>query len=104
MEVRGARFEWDRGNRSKCSQHGVTLAEIESIFSRPVAVFPDAGHSASEERFKAIGRSDEGRHILIVFTVRVRSGISLIRPISARCMHRKEVEHYEKEAAKIAQR
>jgi uncharacterized DUF497 family protein len=104
MDVRKAGFEWDRGNRSKCSKHGVTLSAVESIFNRPVTVFPDTGHSASEERFKAIGRTDAGRHILIVFTVRVRNDAPLIRPISARYMHQKEVAYYEKEAAKIAER
>ena len=104
MDVRKAGFEWDRGNRGKCSKHGVTPSAVESIFSRPVAVFPDMDHSASEERFKAVGRTDEGRHILIVFTVRVRNDASFIRPVSAHYMHRKEIEYYEEEAAKIAER
>jgi uncharacterized protein len=74
------------------------------MFSRPVAVFPDPSHSRGEERFKAIGRSDAGRHIFVVFTLRTRDGNPFIRPIGARYMHRKEIDHYEKEAAEAQNR
>ena len=68
------------------------------------AVFPDPEHSACGERFKSIGRTGDGRGVLIVFTLRVQHGETLIRPISARYMRRKETEHYEKEVAKTAER
>jgi uncharacterized protein len=102
MTVAG--FEWDKGNSQKCQKHGVSIAAIESIFSQPLAVFPDPTHSHHEERFKAIGKTHEGRHVLIVFTLRKRRGTRLIRPISARYMHRKEIEHYEKEIARSQKR
>jgi uncharacterized DUF497 family protein len=54
-------------------------------------------HSLAEERLKAIGRSHSGRSIFLVFTLRERDGKTYIRPISARYMHRREVETYEKE-------
>lgn len=95
-----AEFDWDRGNQSKCQRHGVTLVEIEELFRHPLAVLPDPGHSEDEERQKAIGKTDRGRHVFVVFTLRHRADRMLIRPISARYMHRKEIEHYEKEAAK----
>jgi uncharacterized DUF497 family protein len=91
-----AGFDWDAGNQQKCRKHGVTDAEIESLFHRPIAVFPDPLHSRAEARFKAIGRTEEGRAVLIVFTLRRRSGSMLIRPISARYMHAKEIAYYEK--------
>jgi hypothetical protein len=97
-------FDWDRGNRNKCQKHGVSLDVIEGLFRRPVAVLPDPEHSAREERFKAIGRADDGRGVLIVFTLRERDGETLIRPISARYMRRKESEYYEEEIAKTADR
>ncbi len=97
-------FEWDRGNRENCRKHGVSIADIEAAFARPIAVFPDPSHSRSEERFKAVGKTDEGRHVFIVFTLRTREARTLIRPISARFMHAKEVEHYEEAAAKFADR
>jgi uncharacterized DUF497 family protein len=65
---------------------------------------PDVEHSAREERFKAIERAGGGRRVLIVFTLCERGGETLIRPISARYMRRKESECYEKEAAKTADR
>ena len=102
MEIAG--FDWDDGNRSKCQKHGVSQAAIESVFRSPIAVLPDPLHSKSEERFKAIGRSDAGRLIFFVFTLRTRRGKRLVRPISARFMHKKEVEHYEKETATLQKR
>ena len=102
MEIAG--FDWDEGNRSKCQKHGVSEAAIESMFRSSIAVLPDPLHSKSEERFKAIGKSDGGRWIFLVFTVRVRRGMRFVRPISARFMHKKEVEHYEKETATLQKR
>ncbi|MGH7780425.1 MAG: BrnT family toxin [Candidatus Binataceae bacterium] len=97
-------FDWDEGNRSKCQAHGVSQAAIESMFCNPIAVLPDPLHSRSEERFKAIGKSDAGRGIFVVFTLRTRRGKRFVRPISARYMHKKEVEHYEKETATLQER
>src|ERR1700678_1047987 len=97
MEIAG--FDWADGNRSKCQKHGVSQAAIESVFRSSIAVLPDPLHSKSEVRFQAIGKSDEGRWIFLVFTLRTRRGTRLVRPISARFMHKNEVEHYEKETA-----
>jgi hypothetical protein len=97
-------FDWDRGNREKCQKHGVSAAEIEALFAGELTIFPDEGHSRDEERIKAIGRTAKGRCVFLVYTVRKRRGKLLIRPISARYMHRNEVEHYEKEIAKTDKR
>jgi uncharacterized DUF497 family protein len=102
MTVAG--FDWDDGNRRKCRKHGVSIKQIEAMFHHPLSVFPDPAHSHHEERLKAIGKSQKGRNILIVFTMRERRGIRVIRPISARYMHQKEVEHYEKETAHAQKR
>jgi len=99
-----AGFDWDCGNRNKCQKHGVSVAVIESLFRGSIAVLPDPAHSAREERFKAIGQAEDGRGVLIIFTLRDRGGGTLIRPISARYMRRKESEYYEEEAAKTADR
>jgi len=99
-----AGFDWDRANRSKCQKHGVSISAIEAAFRKPIAVVPDPAHSVIEERFKAIGLTDEGRHILIVFALRIREGKIFIRPISARHMHQKEARYYEEAAAKIRDR
>jgi uncharacterized protein len=104
MPSRVAGFEWDHANRDKCQKHGVSIAAIESAFRRPIAVVPDPLHSAAEERFKAIGITDDGRHILAVFALRSHGGETFIRPISARYMHRREVRYYEETAAKTGDR
>jgi uncharacterized DUF497 family protein len=101
MDFTSSGFDWDHGNRKKCQSHGVSIAEIESVFRRPVTLFPDHRHSKSEERLKAIGTSTTGRHVLVVFTVRRRRDETLIRTISARYMHRREIGHYEEQKAKV---
>ncbi len=89
-------FDWDDGNRAKCGKHGVPAETIEDLFQRGLAILPDEAHSQRERRFKAIGRDETGRAIFVVFTLRRLGRDMLIRPISARYMHRKEIEHYEK--------
>ena len=93
-------FNWDAGNCDKCQEHGVSIAEIEDIFSRDISVGPDVRHSAQEERFKAIGSTRQGRKVFVAFTLRTQGGDILVRPISARYMHAKEIGYYEETAAK----
>ena len=93
-------FQWDEGNKEKCRKHGVPLDVIEDIFTRPVMTFPD-GHSDAETRFKAIGKAKDNRHVFVVFTLRKDHDALLIRPISARYMHQKEITAYEKETPDI---
>jgi uncharacterized DUF497 family protein len=97
MALHADGFDWDKGNRTKCEKHGLSASAIEDLFTRPLAVLPDAAHSQSERRLLAIGRTEKGRGVFIVFTFRRKSDEVLIRPISARYMHKKEIEAYEKE-------
>ena len=90
-------FDWDRGNRAKCQKHGLSIALIESLFSRPLATIPSAVDSQEERRFCAVGQTGNGRRVFLVFTLRRKGDMRLIRPISARYMHKKEIESYEKE-------
>lgn len=96
MDIEIDGFDWDEGNRRKCQKHGVSVAEIEELFSRPVAMLPDIAHSHRENRLWAIGKPGR-RHVFVVFTIRNKDGKTLVRPISARYMHKKEIAHYEKE-------
>jgi uncharacterized DUF497 family protein len=95
MQISG--FQWDDGNRAKCQKHGVSIEVIESLFLNPVAILPDEAHSQGERRFRAIGKTVDGRAVFIVVTLRQHRGDTLIRPISARYMHDKEVAAYENE-------
>ena len=91
-------FDRDDGNRDKCRKHSVAIETIETLFrANQLSVQPDVANSEVEPRFRAIGKTAEGRSIFVVFTLREREGRRLIRPISARYMHKKEIAVYEKE-------
>ncbi|HWG05207.1 MAG TPA: BrnT family toxin [Beijerinckiaceae bacterium] len=100
MEFGG--FEWDAGNVEKCRKHGVSIVEIESLFLGQPFIGPDPQHSQSERRFRAAGRTASGRALFVVFTWRTRSEDKLLRPISARYMHSKEIEVYEARKKEIS--
>ena len=90
-------FDWDASNRTRCQKHGVTIAEIETFLLDNPRVAPDLKHSIREERLLAVGRTPAGRALFVIFTIRYREGKALIWPLSARYMHRKEIESYEAE-------
>jgi uncharacterized protein len=102
MDIGG--FEWDRGNREKCQKHGVSIEAIEALFDGNVDLYEDKQHSLDEPRKYAIGPNITGRWILVVFTFRRTETQLLIRPISARFMHKKEIEIYEKETSSSQER
>ena len=83
-------FDWDEGNaRKSAEKHLVSQTEAEQIFfNSPLLLLPDPRHSLVEQRFHALGQTDERRTLLVVFTIRGEG--SLIRIISARAMNRKE--------------
>ena len=85
-------FQWDAGNSEKnWLLHEVNQAEVEQAFyNRPVLVSPDLSHSQVEMRHYVLGRSNAGRTLAIVFTIRA----TLVRPIMARDMSRRERRLY----------
>lgn len=90
-------FEWDKGNEQKNVKHGVTPAEAEQVFlNEPVIITPDVSHSGSEQRYRALGMTNDDRLLTVIFTL--RGNDTLFRVISARDMHRKERAIYEQEA------
>ncbi len=86
-------FEWDEGNSDKSRRkHGVTIQECEEVFSNtPLLFLDDWKHSQEEERFIAMGKTDAGKKLFIVFTPRK----SKVRVISARPMDKGERLFYE---------
>ena len=60
--------------------------------------------SPREKRLRTAGRAQTGRYVFVAFTFRERAGKTLIRPISARYMHSKEIRSYEEEMAKAEER
>jgi uncharacterized protein len=99
MDLSVGGFDWDRGNVEKCRQHGVLIADIEAMFRKEVWVTPDPAHSVGEPRFRAVGTNPGGRYLFVAFTLRLGPDMTLIRPISARYMHKKEIRHYESQKA-----
>lgn len=97
MRVSG--FDWDEGNRGKCQKHGVSILEIEELFVRDPRVAPDPKHSADEDRLIAAGRTSSGRPVFVAFTIRTVDKRRLIRPVTARYMHAREIAAYEKESS-----
>lgn len=91
MKITG--FDWDDGNWPKCGKHGVSQEEIEEVLLGQPAVMPDP--CPDEPRMRAIGRTKAGRHVFLVFMLRELDRGTMLRPISARYMHKKEVDHYE---------
>lgn len=86
-------FEWDQGNEEKNWElHQVKKTEAEQVFfNQPLVVF-DTYAQNDEKRYLALGVTNAGRALTIVFTVRKKK---FIRVISARDMSRKERKAYE---------
>jgi len=85
-------FQWDAGNSDKnWEAHRVSRAEAEQVFfNRPIVVALDTKHSQQEPRYAALGQANDGRRLMIVFTVRETS----VRVISVRDQSREERKVY----------
>ncbi len=85
-------FDWDEGNSDKnLASHGVSRAESEQVFlNRPLLVSPSSRPGVSETRHLTLGRTDAGRLLAVVFTVRGK----LLRVISSRDMSERERKSY----------
>ncbi|MBF0605876.1 MAG: BrnT family toxin [Nitrospirae bacterium] len=92
-------FDWDQGNQRKnADKHGVSRSETEQVFfNDPLLPVEDVCHSQSEKRIHALGKTNTGRVLHVVFTL--RNDETLIRIISARDMHKKERLRYGREAS-----
>jgi uncharacterized protein len=91
-------FDWDTGNWPKCGKHGLAKADIEAVFTSGEK--PILDQTTDELRFRIVGPTPGGRMAFVVFTIRHREGSNLVRPISARYMHAKEIKRYEQTKAK----
>ncbi|MFZ6007222.1 MAG: BrnT family toxin [Nitrospirota bacterium] len=91
-------FQWDKGNIHKNEKHGIHFQEAEQIFTNePLLLLPDEKHSQRENRYHAIGRTNEGRILHVSFTLREQN--TRIRIISARDANKKERSIYEQQKA-----
>ncbi|MFT5042490.1 MAG: uncharacterized DUF497 family protein [Hyphomicrobiaceae bacterium] len=85
-------FEWDEANVSHIAErHDVRAVECEqALLNRPLVVADDRAHSQNESRYYALGRTDDGRHLFVVMTVKG----SFLRVVTARDMSRRERKEY----------
>jgi uncharacterized DUF497 family protein len=92
-DVDATEFDWDGGNAEKnWLRHRVSQSESEQVFfNRPLVIAEDDLHSHGEVRYYTLGRTDLGRLLLVVYTLRGEK----IRIISARDMTRREQKEYE---------
>ncbi len=86
-------FDWDGGNSNKNKiKHNVEDKECEEIFTnQPIRIFDDEVHSKNEKRYGALGKTNEGRKLVIFFTVRNNK----LRVVSARSQGKKDKTLYE---------
>jgi uncharacterized DUF497 family protein len=85
-------FDWDDANWRKSElKHGVAVAEAEEVLLNEPMCQVDTRHSDREQRYVALGRTNEGRGLFVSFTVRRGRA----RVISARPMSRRERTLYE---------
>ena len=85
-------FDWDAGNLLKVwDTHNVLPSECEEVFANnPLGGRPDEKHSAGEERHILYGKTNQGRLLMVVYTIRNGK----IRVISPRPMNQKERKEY----------
>ena len=86
-------FEWDaRKATANLSKHGVRFEEAVTVFGDPLSVtIADPLHSAGENRFIIVGRSEAQRVVVVAHSERG----DRIRIISARRATRRERRDYE---------
>jgi len=91
-------FDWDEGNINKnWDKHRVHHLECEEIFfNEPIVTKAEKRRVSQEERISALGVTNEGRFLFVVFTIRR----GRIRVISARNANKKERKIYNEEIKK----
>ncbi|MFY9942402.1 MAG: BrnT family toxin [Desulfobacterales bacterium] len=89
----GLLFEWDpKKARKNINTHGVSFDEASTAFRDPLSqTINDPLHSEGENRFVLLGRSIQGRLLVIIHTDRGER----IRIISARLATTRERLKYE---------
>ena len=85
-------FEWDPEKaRANVRKHGVTFEEARSCFYDPRQIaFYDPDHSNDEDRELLIAHSNQGRVLLVSYTIRT----DVVRIISARKATKSEEVRY----------
>ncbi len=93
------KFDWDNYNIEHIrTKHKIEPYECEQIFfNLPFVVGPDTTHSQQEVRYYLYGKTDTGKILFAVFTIRRNK----IRIVTARTASRKERRLYYEQTKKI---
>ena len=86
-------FDWDANKAARnWREHRVSFQEAVTVFGDLLSVTaPDPDHSLTENRYIIVGRSENGRLLMVAHTERIDG----IRIISARELTRRERRQYE---------
>ena len=86
-------FSWNPSKAAaNLEKHGVRFEDASTAFADPLSItVPDPAHSDDEQRYVMVGRSIEGKLLVVVHSERKDS----IRIISAREASRRERREYE---------
>ncbi|MEZ5536753.1 MAG: BrnT family toxin [Thiolinea sp.] len=88
-------FEWDKNkeNKNRSKHNGVDFTEASTVFGDPFELtIPDPDHSDGEYRYISMGRSSQGRVLVVSYTEVAQDRI---RIISARKAESHEKRQYE---------
>jgi hypothetical protein len=91
-------FEWDPAKAEEnTAKHGVAFELAASVFRDPLTLTVyDEEHSEAEERWATLGRTENGRLLVVIHTFEETGAASAtVRIISAREATRRERENYE---------
>jgi uncharacterized DUF497 family protein len=88
-------FAWDpRKAKRNLAKHGLSFDDAATVFDDDLfVVFADPDHSIEESRFIVMGRSKQGRLLVVAYTERSDA----IRIVSAREATRQEQRIYAEE-------
>ena len=86
-------FEWDTGNLGHIQKHNINYRECEeTFFNKQLVINEDQSHSQREERFRVYGKTNGGRLLFIIITIRNNK----IRIISCRDKNKRERKEFQK--------
>ena len=90
------KFDWNEAkNRANIRKHGVSFTEAKSVFADEYALLiADPDHSDDDDRFILLVLTAKLRILLVCHGFEVDEG--LIRIISCRRAHRKEMTTYQR--------
>jgi uncharacterized protein len=88
---RGAKYDWDAGNRDHIARHGITPEEVEeALANAPILIQIEIDEVSGEDRFLELGITNAGRVLYVVWTPRDE----LTRPVTAWPAKRKVREEF----------